>query len=342
MGRVAASPYPTRFQGSPVSTWPRANSARPKAIATANTLARARAPQDRGKRRSRRIRTAPCRRRARHGEGDEPAVTPGLDQKGFGGPIKTGEEIAEAEPESDERGASGRVPSAVWSAWHPSSSQTSRPKLKNSTGQTCKRGKGEHGDGAREGRERSALPPLQRRDPLGCRLHGRRKHSAALGRWRFGWRLFALLGAMDAQLLDAARIGIQHLELDAARVAHQLAARRDAAGKREHEAADGVDVLFLLRRDELDAEMPREILDRRSGIGDRVRASGLRGSSLPRRRHARPRSRRPPPRPGPRWRRGRRCRHIRRPRAQDAAATAACAAGDRAPASTAARREFRG
>ena len=73
---------------------------------------------------------------------------------------------------------------------------------------------------------------------------------------------------MDAQFLDAARIGLQHLELDAARVAHKLAARRDAAGKREYQAADRVELLFLLRRGELYAEMPLQHLDRRARIGD--------------------------------------------------------------------------
>ena len=66
---------------------------------------RAWAPQDRGKRRSGGIEQSHAAGEPRHGEGDEPAVPPGLDQKGFGGPIKTGEEIAEAEPESDKRGA---------------------------------------------------------------------------------------------------------------------------------------------------------------------------------------------------------------------------------------------
>src|SRR5262249_58073351 len=55
-------------------------------------------------------------------------------------------------------------------------------------------------------------------------------------------------------------------------MAHQLAARRDAAGKRKHEASDGVDVLLLLRRRELETEMPLQRLDRRARIGDEAKA----------------------------------------------------------------------
>ncbi len=39
-----------RFQGSPVSTWPRANSARPKAIAKREHPARSRQPEQHGER----------------------------------------------------------------------------------------------------------------------------------------------------------------------------------------------------------------------------------------------------------------------------------------------------
>src|SRR5262245_56426883 len=63
----------------------------------------ARAPQHCGKHGCRRIKQRYASGETRQGERDEPAVTPGLDQKGFGRPIKTAEEIAEAEPESGER-----------------------------------------------------------------------------------------------------------------------------------------------------------------------------------------------------------------------------------------------
>ena len=78
-----------------------------------------------------------------------------------------------------------------------------------------------------------------------------------------------LLRRVDAQFLDEPRVCVQHLELDAARVVHTLAARRDAAGKREDEAADGVDVLFLFGREQL---MPK----RCSSVSIGVRASAMR------------------------------------------------------------------
>ena len=168
MGRVAASPYPTRFQGSPVSTWPRANSARPKAIATAKTLAGAWAPQDCGKRRSGGIEQSHAAGEPRHGEGDEPAVPPGLDQKGFGGPIKTGEEIAEAEPESDKRGASEPRAKPCVAGVAAVEQPDEQAEAQEQHRPDMQRGKGEHGDGAREAprAKRASTPSASRPNRL--------------------------------------------------------------------------------------------------------------------------------------------------------------------------------
>src|SRR5262249_27087761 len=112
---------------------------------------RAWAPQDCGKRRSGGIEESHAGGESRHGEGDEPAVTPGLDQKGFGGPIKTGKEVAEAEPESDERSAA--EPRAkpcvigVASVEQPDEQAEAREQHRPD----IQWGKSDHGDGARDG-----------------------------------------------------------------------------------------------------------------------------------------------------------------------------------------------
>ena len=134
---------------------------------------RAWAPQDCGKRRSGGIEQSHAAGEPRHGEGDEPAVPPGLDQKGFGGPIKTGEEIAEAEPESDKRGAAEPRAKPCVAGVAAVEQPDEQAEAQEQHRPDMQRGKGENGDGAREGREQSALPALQRRDPIGCRLHGR-------------------------------------------------------------------------------------------------------------------------------------------------------------------------
>src|SRR5690606_29383367 len=80
------------------------------------------------------------------------------------------------------------------------------------------------------------------------------------------------VGAQDADFFDAARIGIDDLELDAALVAHDLAERGYAPDQREHEAAERIDVLLLTVLEELDAEMRLELLDRRARLRDEALA----------------------------------------------------------------------
>src|SRR4026209_1915673 len=126
------------------------------------------------------------------------------------------------------------------------------------------RGKGEHRNRASEHREKSAPGASEPRPQSGCRLNGRREHSRALG----SWCVFVLLRRVDAQFLDEPRGRIQHLELDAAWVVHTLATCRDAAGKREDEAAARVDVLFLFGGKQVYAETLLERLDRRARVGD--------------------------------------------------------------------------
>src|SRR5512145_2271819 len=125
-------------------------------------------------------------------------------------------------------------------------------------------GKGEHRHRAGEHAEKSAPGAGEPRRPIGCRLHARREHSRTLR----SWCVFVLLRRVDAQILDEPRVCVQHLELDAAWVVHTLAPRRNATGKGEDEAADRVDVLFLLWREQIYAEALLERFDRRTRIGD--------------------------------------------------------------------------
>ena len=76
------------------------------------------------------------------------------------------------------------------------------------------------------------------------------------------------LARVDAEFLDASPVGLEDLESDAARVAHELSSHRNAARKREHETAERVDIFFLLGRDQALAEIGLQLLDRRQRIGD--------------------------------------------------------------------------
>src|SRR5262249_48126420 len=73
---------------------------------------------------------------------------------------------------------------------------------------------------------------------------------------------------VNLHLLEAARVRVENLELEAARMADDLATHRHAPEQREHQAAERVDVLFILGLQELDAEMLLELLDRRARQGD--------------------------------------------------------------------------
>ena len=74
---------------------------------------------------------------------------------------------------------------------------------------------------------------------------------------------------MDAELLDPARIGVKHLELDAARMLDELTTRRDPSRNREDEAAKRIDLLLLFFGSEFEPEMLLEVRDRRARVGDK-------------------------------------------------------------------------
>jgi hypothetical protein len=92
---------------------------------------------------------------------------------GAGDPIEAGEEIAEAEPEPNHARAFQPRAEPRMAGVAPVEQPDEQAEAHEQHRPDMQRGKGENGDGAREGREQSALPALQRRDPIGCRLHGR-------------------------------------------------------------------------------------------------------------------------------------------------------------------------
>ena len=192
-------------------------------------------------------------------------MPPGLDQEGLGDPIKSGEKIAEAKPKPDDAAHVSRPPklrmARVATIEQPDKQaegdEQNRPGMHGS--------KGEHRDGAGEHGEKSAPSARELRHPIGCGLHGRREHSAALGAIASSracgvWmRSFLMCRGSASSTSNSMPLAWRT----------QLAPRRDAPGKREHETADRVDVLFLLRRDQIDAETL-------SMVSTGVRASAMR------------------------------------------------------------------
>ena len=114
---------------------------------------------------------------------------------------------------------------------------------------------------ARDSRWRS----LRRRRSLRERLAPRRCRSLGGGVRGAG---DACLATVDAQALDAARVGVENLELELVRPGDQLAARGDASGEGDDEAAEGVDLLGGVLRGEVDSQGLRDLLQARPGIGD--------------------------------------------------------------------------
>ncbi len=68
---------------------------------------------------------------------------------------------------------------------------------------------------------------------------------------------------MDLELLHTPGIGIENLEFDTRRMPDQFTARRNASEHRENEATDAVDIRLLIVGNELHAQVPLELFDRR-------------------------------------------------------------------------------
>ena len=122
-----------------------------------------------------------------------------------------------------------------------------------------------------EGHGRRAV--VCRNPESGCRCtrfpaHSARRKSA--GRTA----LPARLAAMDFHLFHAARIGVEHFDLERARARHQFAAHRHAAGLGDEIAAERIDVLERFADIEARADHRDHFLELGARIGDE-RAVGL-------------------------------------------------------------------
>src|SRR5690606_23948437 len=135
-----------------------------------------------------------------------------------------------------------------------------RSEGEEQNGPSMDRREGEHGKRAETYGEEGTSPALQSRDPSDCPCHvkaqavisrspsrgGESSDTASSSLFAFGcWRAVLWLGLfrgqMQAELLDAARVGLQHLELHAARMGHPFSPPRNAPGEREDETAQRID-----------------------------------------------------------------------------------------------------
>ena len=314
-----------------------------------------------------------ARRQRDDRERQQPAEGLGVDQKGVADPIEPGEEIAEAEPPAGDRRARQSAEAAGRRAidqphQNREREEQHRPGVERRHRQHRYRARGE--------RHQRPPPAPAQHDPVRQardRKTGRRVSTAVTifaacwnwsagvaTLWFFGRRGRdrrarrrvgravaaaavavaldrAVLAAMDADLLDPARIGIQHLDLESGGPGHQLAAQRQAADLRHQIAAERVDLLGGVADVERDADRGGDVVEARARIGDERAVELPRPWRAIRPRRARRRCRRRSARRCPPSRRGRRCRRIRPPPAPDGCGWPASSRAGRAPASTAAR-----
>ena len=71
---------------------------------------------------------------------------------------------------------------------------------------------------------------------------------------------------MDGQALHAALIGIEDLEAEPVRALHHLSQRRDAAGERDDQATQRIDVVGDLIAGQIDAGGSLQLGQRRAGV----------------------------------------------------------------------------
>src|SRR5262249_32644765 len=123
--------------------------------------------------------------------------------------------------------------------------------------------------------ERSGRSPVGGGARLAALAAGLRRRRS-LRRLSFG-ALLAPLGrapagtvpaAVDAHALDPARIGVEHLDLKAARAGHEFPAHRHPPDPRHQIAAQGVDVLGGFADVELGADRRRHVVEARARIGE--------------------------------------------------------------------------
>src|SRR5262249_41971531 len=95
--------------------------------------------------------------------------------------------------------------------------------------------------------------------PCGAAPQRPSAHPSTLGRCRCALGGGCEARRMDAQLLDASRIGIEDFEFEAGWMPDELTARRHPAQQSEHEATQGIDVLRLFGLEELQTEVVFEL-----------------------------------------------------------------------------------
>ena len=78
----------------------------------------------------------------------------------------------------------------------------------------------------------------------------------------------AILAAMDAHLLDPARIGVQHFDLESGGPGNDLAAQRQASDLRHQIAGERVDLFRRIADVECDADRRGDVAETRASIGD--------------------------------------------------------------------------
>ena len=98
-------------------------------------------------------------------------MPPRLDEKGLGDPIKSGEEIAEAEPEPDQGGAFEPRAELSMVAVTAVEQPDERPEGQEQNRPEMQRREGEQGERAESRREKGTAPSFKARDPSGAGGH---------------------------------------------------------------------------------------------------------------------------------------------------------------------------
>ena len=235
-----------------MSTWPRSHSVAVSATASARMRSGPRVQSSRATRERRSaVKNARPAGRPMHRERQQPREGLGVDQEREADPVEAGDEIAEAEPPAARR---PRVDHAAETA-RPMRRRSARPatgSVRNSTGQALT-GASASTDtapatkaiAARRQPQESTIACERTREPRAERgVHGeslvgrgwllRARPAASSARYRAAGasRLAPSPGGglrRDAQPLQPARIGVEHLDLEVARTRHHLAAQRQRA-----------------------------------------------------------------------------------------------------------------
>ena len=195
-------------------------------------------------------------RQAEDAEGHRPGELVGLDEEGGAEPPQAGDEIAEA-PEPAVEGSP--ICKARGGRGARRRRRGARPPAR---GAATRAGRKPKGGMARAPTAPAAVAASRRRHPFtgmprsDRRVIRRRRFPAAeaCGGGRRAPGGGAAPRRWMRSRLTPPRIGIENLEFEAVRPGDQLAAGRHAAGERDDEAAEGIDILGAFLLGEVDAE----------------------------------------------------------------------------------------